>query len=93
MTQYAHLRRDASARKPPTATDPIGGGILFVLAAIGLLLATSYPLYAAAIVGTLVAGAAILRIGVPALARELHGRVTELKVPGIGTVQIRVSGR
>lgn len=93
MTRYPHLGRDASARKPPTAIDSIVGGFAFVLAAMGLLVALSYPVAAAALVAGLALGAAVLRVGVPALARELHGRVTELEVPGIGTVQIRVSAR
>jgi hypothetical protein len=93
MTRHALYGGDASARKPPTVTSSISIGALFLLGTLALLVAVSYPLYAIATVSALVAGAAILRIGVPALARELHGRVTELEVPGIGTVQIRVSGR
>lgn len=93
MTRHPHFGRDASAQKSPTAIDSIVGGFVFVLAAMGLLVALSYPVAATALVASLALGAAILRVGVPALARELHGRVTELEVPGIGTVQIRVSAR
>jgi ABC-type enterobactin transport system permease subunit len=93
MTHYAPAPQDGSARKSPTIVGSIGGGIGFVLVTMSLLVAVSYPVYAAAFVGVLVAAVAVARISTPALARELHGRVTELDVPGIGTVQIRVSAR
>jgi hypothetical protein len=93
MTRYAPSTRDGAARRPPIGAGSSGGGLVFVLGLLALLVAVSYPLYAAAFVGILAAAVAVARIGTPALARELHGRVTELDIPGIGTVQIRVSTR
>ena len=93
MTRYPHLQRSESTRKRLAEPGSIGGGLAFVLAAMGLLVALSYPLLVGALVGAIAAAALVLRLGTPALARELHGRMTELEVPGIGTVRIRVDAR
>ncbi|MDG5818056.1 hypothetical protein [Natronococcus sp. A-GB7] len=93
MTRYFHPQSAESTRKRSADSSSIGGGLLFVLAAMGLLVAISYPLTVAAAVGAVAVAALVFRLGAPALARELHGRMTELEVPGIGTVRIRVDGR
>lgn len=93
MTPHSHFRGPDPTRDRLSATASIGGSLLFVLAMMGLFVAISYPVYAVAVVGTVAAAAALFRLGAPRLARRLHGRMTELAVPGIGTVQIRVDGR
>lgn len=77
----------------PRRSRSIRGDLVFVLAILGALAAISYPVYAVALVGCVAVAATLFRFGTPRLARELHGRMTELDVPGIGTVQIRVNGR
>ncbi|MFU8867981.1 hypothetical protein [Natronococcus sp.] len=93
MTRYFHPQSAESTRNRSANPGSIGGGLAFVLAAMGLLVAISYPLAVAAVVVAVAAAALVFRLGAPALARELHGRMTELEVPGIGTVQIRVDAR
>ncbi|AGB39649.1 hypothetical protein [Natronococcus occultus] len=93
MTRHPDLQRPESTRKRHADSGSIGGALAFVLAAMGLLVALSYPLVVAAVVGTVAAAALVFRLGAPALARELHGRMTELEVPGVGTVRISVDVR
>ncbi|WP_265109329.1 hypothetical protein [Halosolutus halophilus] len=93
MISRPHPQHDSPARQPPTGVEPITGGIAFVLAALALLVIASYPVYAAAFGGALAVAVALVRVGGPALGRRLHGRMTELDVPGLGTVQIRVTAR
>ncbi|WP_049924381.1 hypothetical protein [Halopiger djelfimassiliensis] len=93
MTHGPPPNPDGIARDQPTGTDSIAGGLALVLGMLGLLVAASYPVYAAAFVAALAATAVLVRTGLPALGRRLRGRVTELDVPGFGTVQIRVTAR
>ncbi len=93
MTPHPYQRRPDVPRDQHTTTASIRGSLLFALVVMGLFVAISYPVYAVAVVGTVAAAAALFRLGAPRLARRLHGRMTELAVPGIGTVQIRVNGR
>lgn len=93
MTQHSPFSLDSTGRKPPSEKGAVTSGFVLVATLLGLLVAVSYPVYTAAALVALVAAAVLLRTGGPTLGRRLHGRMTELDVPGVGTVQIRVHGR
>lgn len=89
--RYPHP--DSTVLHPPSGTATIIGGVAFILATLALLVALSYPVYAAAFVGATGIAAALARLSGPAVGRRLHGRMTELSVPGLGIVQIRITAR
>lgn len=92
MTHQLPHHPEGTDRKP--SDDPsVAGGIALLAVLAGVLVAASYPVATAVVVGTLAAAVLLARSGIPALGRRLHGRVTELEVPGFGTVRIRVTAR
>ncbi|ELY90538.1 hypothetical protein C483_10776 [Natrialba hulunbeirensis JCM 10989] len=93
MTQYPHLRPRSTDPKPPSVTSSLIGGIVFLIGTFALLVAASYPVYAATITITVALAVVVLRRALPALGRRLRGYMTELDVPGFGTVEIRVNSQ
>ncbi|WP_323172728.1 hypothetical protein [Natrialba sp. PRR66] len=93
MIRYPHLRPSGTGPKPPSATTSIGGSLVFMLGTFALFVAMSYPVSAMTLVGGLALASVVLHRALPALGRRLRGRMTELDVPGFGTVEIRVSTR
>jgi hypothetical protein len=80
-------------RYPPANGGSLLGLLAFPLFVLGLLWAVSYPALAATLVTVAVLGYALVRFGLPALARRLHGRIREIDIPGFGTVRFRVTAR
>ncbi|ELZ02879.1 hypothetical protein C482_04431 [Natrialba chahannaoensis JCM 10990] len=93
MTQYPHLRPRSTDPKPPSVTSSLIGGIAFLLGTLSLLVAVSYPVYAATVAITIGLAVVVLRRALPVLGRRLRGYMTELDVPGFGTVEIRVNSQ
>lgn len=93
MTQYVPPHSERTDRKPPGNDRPIASGVALLAMLVGALVVASYPVAAVTIVGSLVVAVLLVRAGGPALGRRLHGRVTELEVPGLGTVRISVTAR
>ncbi|APW97228.1 hypothetical protein CHINAEXTREME_05330 [Halobiforma lacisalsi AJ5] len=91
MRQQPRTPRTSIVSEPPSASATIGGGFAFVALVIALLWAVSYPVLAASIVLVGAAAVGVVRTGGRALARRLHGRITELSIPGVATVRISVS--
>ena len=92
MTRYSPSPSDGIAPKPPVYNQSIGGGLVLVAILFGLLVAASHPVATAVAVGAIAVAVTLLRTAA-ACGRRLHGRMTDLDVPGVGTVQIRVTGR
>lgn len=92
MTQYSPPPSNGIAPKPPVYNQSVGGGFVLVAVLFGLLVAASHPVYAVVAVAAIAVAVTLVR-GATAYGRRLHGRMTELDVPGVGTVQIRVTSR
>lgn len=71
----------------PTITGTLGAVALLV----GLLFALSYPVVTVAVVAGAIAGVKFAQLGLSLFVARLHGRVRELTVPGVGTVEFRIS--
>lgn len=78
---------------PPATGGSIVGVFAIPIVVMALLWAVSYPQLAAAVVGGALVAAALLRLGFAVLARRLEGGLREIDVPGLGTVEFRVTPR
>ncbi|MXV61520.1 hypothetical protein GS429_05460 [Natronorubrum sp. JWXQ-INN-674] len=92
MTRYSAPSSDGIAPKPYVYNQSVGGGLVLIAILFGLLVAVSHPVYTMMAVGAVAVAVSLFRV-TAAVGRRLHGRMTELDVPGVGTVQIRVTGR
>ena len=93
MSQYSPLVPGSTDRKPPLEPNAPAAGVAVVAMLFGALVTISHPVATAALATALLVAAVTVRAGGPALGRRLRGRATELDVPCVGTVQIRVHGR
>lgn len=90
MTRYTH---DPSHPRPPGAEGSILTPFAFVAATFALVWAVSYPLIAISVVVAVAIAAGLVRVGLSALGSRLRGRAGRVSVPGLGTVEFRVSPR
>lgn len=91
MKQSTQFPQDGITNESPPPKTTLGGGIAFVIIALALLWAVSNPVVAASVTGAVAVVAGVALAGGRALARRLHGRITELTIPGIATVRISVN--
>jgi len=90
MTRHTH---DPSRPRPPGAEGSVLTPIAFVAATFALVWAVSYPLFAVSVVAAAALVAGLVRVGLSALGSRLRGRAGRVAVPGLGTVEFRVSPR
>lgn len=93
MTRRHPHPPDGIGHESPASNGSIAGGVAVLVLLIAGLVAASYPTAALTVAAALAGVVLALRTGVPAIGRRLHGRVTELEVPGLGTVRIQVTAR
>ncbi|WP_254837970.1 hypothetical protein [Natronomonas marina] len=76
---------------PLTDAPPVRTALAVPILLVAFFVALSYPLYALSVaVGALV-GARVLQYGLAALVARNRGRVRAFSLPGVGTVEFRVT--
>ncbi|ADD05448.1 uncharacterized protein Nmag_1875 [Natrialba magadii ATCC 43099] len=93
MPQQTHTHPRGTEPQPPNVASSLVGSVTLLFGMFALLVAASYPVYAATAAITVTLAVVVLRRALPALGRRLRGYMTELDVPGFGTVEIRVNSQ
>lgn len=84
---------DPSRPRPPGTEGSVLTPFAVVAATFALVWAVSFPLIAASVVVAAALAAGLARVGLSALGSRLRGRAGRVSVPGLGTVEFRVSPR
>lgn len=82
--------RDVSSRVDDTTP---AGLVAFPLVLVGLLLAVAYPLAAATLLAGSVLALKTLQVGLAAVVHRAGNRIRKLTIPGVGTVEYRLTPR
>lgn len=77
----------------PSNTPPVGALLAVPLLIAGVMLALSYPVYAAATAIAVAVAVRALQRGLAAHVARHKDRIREVPLPGVGTVRFRISPR
>jgi len=92
MTKEIHTH-GLLGQESPRTDGSLGAAAAITLAVLALVFTVSYPLVTGSVVAGVALVAGLLRAGLVALARRMRGRFAELDVPGVGTVEFRITPR
>lgn len=77
----------------PRTTDSIATTLLIAVAIPALVVAASYPVAATQFAAGIVVAAGLLWGSLAAIVRRTRGLFSELDVPGVGTIELRIVPR
>ncbi|MEF8780166.1 MAG: hypothetical protein V5A46_05780 [Haloferacaceae archaeon] len=93
MTQHHSTPRPPERYVPPTGWPSLTSLVVAPLVLFALLWAMTAPVAAVGVAAPVVAVVVLLRRGGPRLLRRLYDRTRKLTIPGIGTVEYRITAR
>ena len=81
----------AERHVPPSGWPSLVSLLAVPVVLLSLMWAMNYPLLAVASLSVVIAGVVLLRRGGRRLLRRLYDRTRRLTIPGIGTVEYRIT--
>ncbi|AUX08716.1 hypothetical protein AArcSl_1081 [Halalkaliarchaeum desulfuricum] len=81
----------AERHDPPPGWPSLVSLLAVPVVLLALMWAMNYPLLAVSVLSIAVAVAVLLRRGGPRLLRRLYDRTRRLTIPGVGTVEYRIT--